>query len=140
MLAVVVRSLSGDVSSELQPREHEAGSEYHDIRTVSVPREARRAAPVVHYEQDRAQREQLSDLHADVEGKHVRHETVARQVQFLQLRGETEAMEKPEDQHGELGVRLPAEQRAERVHVVERLVDDRQPDDGVDEKWIDVQT
>src|SRR3954452_12480305 len=96
MPAVAVRSLAGYISGELQTREHEAGGKYRDVRAIGVLREARRAPPVVHHEQDRAQRKQLADLHADVEREHVRHETVARQIQLLQFRRETEAMEEAE--------------------------------------------
>ena len=42
-------------------------------------------------------------------------------------------MEQPEHQHRDARVRLKAEEPFEPVHVVERLVDDREADDGVDE-------
>ena len=46
-------------------------------------------------------------------------------------------MQEPEDKGGDLGVRLKPEPQRERPQIVERLVDHRKPDDGVDDIAVD---
>src|SRR5207248_3629711 len=84
-------------------------------------------------DQNRGESEALSDLDADVEADNVGDEAILREREILQLGGEPEAVEETEDQDGELRVRLEAEEPAEAVHVLERLVDDREADDRVDQ-------
>jgi hypothetical protein len=96
-----------------------------------MPLEAPRAAPVAHHDEDRAQRQELADLDAGVEGDEVGHEPLGRDLEVEDLRREPEAVAEAEREHGGLGVRLHAEPAPERAEVVERLVHDGEPDDGV---------
>lgn len=47
-------------------------------------------------------------------------------------------MEQAEDRHGRFGVRLEAKKALERAEVIERLVDNRKPDDCVNHIGIGV--
>ena len=55
-----------------------------------------------------------------------------REREILKLRRQAEAVKQSEDQYRDACVRLNAEELLKAVHVVERLVDDGEPDDGVD--------
>src|SRR5215213_591830 len=61
-----------EVARELHADQHEAGAHHGDVGGVGVAEEAVGAAPVAHHDQDRGQRQKLSDLHPDVEGEQVR--------------------------------------------------------------------
>src|SRR5690349_1436152 len=87
-------------------------------------------------DQDAGERESLSDLDADVEADDVGDEAVGRQFELLKLRGQTETVKQAEDEHRDARVRLKAKEALEAIHVLERLVDDGEADDGVDEKRI----
>ena len=102
-------------------------------------RESGSAPPETHHDQDAGQGQQLAQLHADVEREHVGHQTITRQREILQLGRQTETVEETEDQHGGLGVGLEAEPTLERTEVVQRLVNHRQADDGIDEIGVDVE-
>src|SRR5262245_11558917 len=93
-------------------------------------------APPGQRDQDAGERETLPDLDADVEADDVGHETVGRELELLKLRGQTEAVEEAEDEDRDSRVRLKAEEALEAIHVLERLVDDGEADDGVDQKRI----
>jgi hypothetical protein len=63
-------------AGELIAHQHEAGSHENDVTRVRVPRERSGTPPVRHGDEDGAEREQLSDLDADVERQQVRDEPV----------------------------------------------------------------
>src|SRR5262245_9879289 len=87
-------------------------------------------------DQDAGQREYLSDLDTEVEADDVRHKPVWRQLELLELRRETEPVEEAEDEDCDSRIRLKPKEALEAIHVLERLVDDREADDGIDEKRI----
>ncbi len=60
--------------------------------------------------------------------------------EILQLGGEAEAMEEAEHQHRGLGIRLHAEPGLKRTEIIERFVDHREADDGVDQKGVDFES
>ena len=92
--------------------------------------------PVCQADENGRQRQRLPDLHANVEADDVCDEAVGGEREVLQLRGEAEAMEQAEDQHRQARIGLKAEIAPEPVHVLERLVHQRETDDRVDEVWI----
>src|SRR5262245_37646150 len=97
-----------------------------------MPEEPAAATPEVETDQHQAEREQLANLDADVERDHVRDEPVLGERQVLQLRCEAQAVKESEEQHGRFRARLEAE-APEAADILERLVDDGEADDGVDE-------
>ncbi len=103
-----------------------------------MAQEAGGLAPVAHGNQDDGERDELADLDADIEGKQVRDQPVFGNVVFEDLGRETKPMEQAEDQRCHPGVRLEAEPALERTEIVERLVDDRKPDDGIDQIGADI--
>ena len=90
-------------------------------------------APVAHQDQDGGERQQLADLDADIEGQQVGDQAIRRDVELADLGRQAEAVEKAEDQGRQLGVRLKPEPALVGAEIVERLVDDREPDDRVDQ-------
>ena len=98
-----------------------------------VAHEAGGPAPEAHDDEDGAERQQLADLDPDVEGEQIGDQAVGRDLEVLDLGREAEAVEEAEDQGRGLGVRLEAEPALIGAEIVERLVDDRQADDRVDE-------
>src|SRR5829696_6185754 len=122
-----------EVAGQLHADQHEAGAHHRDIGGVGVAPEAVRSAPVAHQDQDSEQSQKLTNLDAHVKGEEVRKEPVRRDLIFLDLSGEAEAMKQAEDQGRELRVRLEAEPALEGAEVVKRLVHDREHDDRVDE-------
>ncbi len=52
------------------------------------------------------------------------------------LRRQAKAVQKAEYQSGDLGIRLDTEPELESPEVVERLVDDREADDRIDDKGV----
>src|SRR5690606_42036177 len=81
----------------------------------------------------------LSELDAVIERDNVRAESVPGDREFLQFRREAEAVKQPETHDGGFRARLETE-ATKPAEILERLVDDRQADDGVDQVRIDVQT
>lgn len=59
-------------------------------------KKASTATPVTHHDQDGAQRQDLSDFHADVEGQQVRQKAVTGDLVVLDLRGQAEPMKAAE--------------------------------------------
>ena len=94
---------------------------------------ARRAPPEAHRDQDGCQGQELADLDPDIEGQEVGQEPVRRDVIVDQLGRQAEAVEQAENQRGGLGGGLNAEPALESSQVVQRLVDDGQADNGVDQ-------
>src|SRR5260370_29020385 len=94
--------------------------------------------PLRHDEQNYRQREELAQLDTHIKRDHIRHQPLARKIEFLKLGGQSESVDQAEAEHSRLGVDLPAEQGAEPVEIVERLVDYRKPDQGVDDVRIDM--
>ena len=80
----------------------------------------------------------LADLDTDVEGQKVGDQAIRRDVELADLGREAEAVEKPEDEGRQLRVRLKPEPALVGAEIVERLVDDREPDDGIDQVRADV--
>ena len=58
---------------------------------------ARRLPPVAHNDQDGAQREQLADLNANVEGNQVDKQAIGRNFKFFDFGRQTKTVEEPED-------------------------------------------
>src|SRR5262249_47764246 len=101
-----------------------------------MPQESRPRTPIRQRGENGGQSDHLSDLHAAVEAQDVDDHPLGGHREVLQLGRETEAVEEAEHEHGDASVGLRAEEEPEPVDVVERLVDHRQPDDGVDEIWV----
>ncbi len=120
-------------AGELVADEHEARGHEDGVGGEGVAHEARGAAPKSHQDEDRAEREQLPDLDPDVEREEVGDEAIVRDLELEDLRREAEAVEEAEDQCRGLGVRLKAEPALIGAEIVERLVDDRQADDRIDD-------
>src|SRR5215210_7093468 len=95
-------------------------------------------SPEAHSDQDCAERQKLSDLHAYIERNNVRYQSVARESKLLQFSSKTESMEEAEHQHCRARIRLKSEETLERPHVVERFVHDRKADDCVDNVCVHV--
>src|SRR6185436_17598137 len=82
------RTLRGEESRQLKPGQHEPRRHQRNVAGERVPKESAATAPEVEGDQHETEREQLTDLDADVERDHVRDEPVFRQRQVLQLRRE----------------------------------------------------
>lgn len=96
-----------------------------------MPKKAPTATPVTHHDQDGAQRQDLSDFYADVEGQQVGQKAVTGDLVVLDLGGQAEPMKEPKNEGRNLGVGLNSEPPLERAQVVQGLVDDGQRNDGV---------
>ena len=79
------------------------------------------------------QGQQLSDLDPDVESNEVWQEAILGHVIFEHLGSKAQPVEQPEDQRSRLGIGLEAKPALEGADIVQRLVNHRKPDDGVDE-------
>ena len=75
----------------------------------------------------------MTHFNADIERYQVGEQTIGRDLILLHLGGQTKAMKQTKDQGGGLGVRLEAKPTLIRPHIVERLVDDRQTDDRIND-------
>ena len=69
---------------------------------------ARRLPPVAHNDQDGAQREQLADLNANVEGNQVDKQAIGRDFEFLDFGCQTKTVEESKDERRKLRVGLNA--------------------------------
>src|SRR5215212_6112144 len=98
---------------------------------------SRTGAPIRQRDQDPRQRQQLADLNADIEADDVFDQTVGRQVELLQFRCESEAVKQTKDQDRRSRVRLKSKHALKATEIFEPLVDNRESDDRVDQKWID---
>src|SRR5947207_2117329 len=76
-------------------------------------------SPVAQRNQDRSERQYLADFHAHVEAQNVGHEAACRQRKVLKLRRQAKPVEEAEDEDGDAGVWLKAEEAPEAVQVVE---------------------
>src|SRR3546814_3474675 len=101
----ITSKLRNEEAGELVADQHETGGHQHGVGRESLACEGIAAAPEPHRDEDRAERQQLPDLDADIERQDVEHQAVARQFEILQLGRQAEAMEEAEDQDGDLGVR-----------------------------------
>src|SRR5215204_3449118 len=66
------------VAGQLIADQDETRSHHQDVCCVSVAEETIRSPPEAHHDQDRAERQQLSDLDADVERQQIRYQTFYR--------------------------------------------------------------
>ena len=121
----------------MHAHQHEAGAHHDDIGGVGVAHETGGSAPVTHPDQDDGQGQQLADFHADVEGEQVGDQAVRRDLVLQDLGGQAEAVKQAKDQRGRFGVGLEAQPSLEGAEVVQRLVDHRETDDGVDQVAVD---
>src|SRR5215467_12824036 len=103
-----------------------------------MPQKPRARPPEAQSKQDCRQCQHLSDLDADIETHDVCDQTCFRQHELLELCDETEPMEKTEDQHSDPCVRLKAEKPLESADVIERFINDRETDDGIDDEEVGV--
>ena len=69
-----------EVAGQLHAYQHKAGRHQGDVRGSGVSPETPGAAPVGHRDENGAQREQLAELHADIEGDQVRNQLLAALV------------------------------------------------------------
>ena len=92
---------------------------------------ARRLPPVAHNDQDGAQREQLADLNANVEGNQVDKQAIGRDFEFLDFGCQTKTVEESKDERRKLRVGLNAKPALECPEVIKRFIDHGQPDNGV---------
>src|SRR6056297_3084645 len=122
---------AGDVSGDLLVGQQHAQTGHDDIRVGALTHEIGAAPPIAHDDQDHEKREKLAQLDAHVERQKVGQKPILGNLVLEDLRGETGAMEEAEDQRRRHGVWLESQPLPERTEVVERLVDHRQPDDGV---------
>src|SRR6266850_5165923 len=125
-----------EIAGQLIADQEKAARHDNAVERERVVEEAAARAPPGQRNQNRAEREALADFHADVEAHDVGDEPVRREREILQLGREAEAVEEAEDEHRQLRVRLEAEEAPEPVHVLERLVDHRKADHGVDQERI----
>ena len=78
---------SGDgPAGELVTNQDETGSHQGDVGGIGMAPEASGVAPVPHDDQDCGERQELTNLDADVEGEEVRDESVGRYGVFDDLR------------------------------------------------------
>src|SRR5258705_3837158 len=122
-----------EIAGELIADEQEPAGHHDTVEREGVMNKSASRAPPCQRDEDRRQRETLTNLHADVEADDVGDQSVLRKREILQLGGEAEAMEEPEHEHRDLRVRLKPEEPPEAIHVLERLVDDRETDDRIDQ-------
>src|SRR3546814_11572869 len=125
-------------ADELVADQHEASGHEDGVGGEGVTHEAVRSAPEAHQDQDGGKGEKLSDLDADIERDQVGEQAVARNLELDDLGGKAEAVEESEDQRGGLGIRLDTEPALERAQIIERLIDDRQADDRVDDVGVEI--
>src|SRR5690606_34811348 len=86
--------------------QYEAGAHQGDVGRIGVMEESGGTAPETHCDQDRAQSEQLTDLHADVERQQVRQQTLAGDFELLDFCRQAKAVEQAEDEGRDLRIRL----------------------------------
>src|SRR4029450_3517759 len=96
-----------------------------------MPKESAPRPPPTQRDENSGKRENLTDLDTDVEAHDVRDQAIRRQLEFLQLRRQPESVEQAEHEHGGTGIRLNTEEALKPVPIIESLVDERDPDDGV---------
>src|SRR3546814_11824309 len=106
----ITSKLRNEEAGELVADQHETGGHQHGVGRESLACEGIAAAPEPHSDEDRAERQQLPDLDADIERQDVEHQAVARQIEKLQLGRKAEAMKEDEEQNSPLGVRLNKKQ------------------------------
>ena len=121
---------------DLVDGEPESQAHHDDVGDDGLAHEPLGPAPVAHHDEDREEREDLSDLDPDVEGQQVPQEAILGDVVFDDLRGEAGAVEEAEDQRRCLGIWLEAEPFPVGAEVVERFVNHAEPDDRVDDVGI----
>src|SRR5579871_2006697 len=127
-----------EITGELIFDQHESRHQDEGVRRDRIALEARAAPPRHHDDEKYRERDQLPNLNPDVEADHVGHKAITVEPQRLELGGKAEAVDQPEARDRDLVVRLYAEDRLEAAEIVERLVRDRQADDGVHQIGIDV--
>src|SRR5688500_3145514 len=123
-----------EVSDELIAHQYKPSSEDRDIRRVGAFRETRRQAPVTHGDENGAECEKLDQFDPNVERDEVRPKSLRRYLIVEDLRRQAEAVKKAEDQRGCSRIGLESEPRLERTEVVQRLVSDRQANNGIDQE------
>ena len=104
------------------------------------PQETAAGAPDTERDQYGGQREHLPDFDADIEANDIRHQSVLREIQLLELGGQAESVKQAKDQHGNFGIGLEPEESPEAVHVVERFIDHRKTDDRIDDIGVRVES
>ncbi|KAG0757898.1 hypothetical protein G6F24_010176 [Rhizopus arrhizus] len=124
--------LRDDQAGELVTHQEETGAHHGNVGGVGMAPEAGGTSPVAHDNQNGTQGQELADLDADVEGNQVGDQAVRRDLVFLDLGRQAEAMQQAENQRGRLGIRLVTEPALKRAQVIQCLVHHRETDDGVD--------
>lgn len=94
---------------------------------------ARRLPPVAHDDEDGAQRQQLADFNANVEGNQVDEQAIGRNFEFFDFGRQPEAVEEAKDERRKLRVGLKTKPTLESPKVIQRFIDHRQADNGVNE-------
>src|SRR3546814_15264809 len=87
------RKLRNEEAGELVADQHETGGHQHGVGRESLACERIAAAPEPHRDEDRAERQQLPDLAADIERQEVGDQAITRKPELLQLGRQAEAME-----------------------------------------------
>ncbi|CCA90338.1 hypothetical protein PP1Y_Mpl3996 (plasmid) [Novosphingobium sp. PP1Y] len=126
----------GEVTGQLVADEDETGAHQRRVGSDGAALEAAAQSPDVHGDEDQAQGHELPKFDADVEREEVRDHALGRERQILELGCKAEAMKQAEDEYRGTGIGRPAEHRAKAVEVVDCLVGDGQPDDGIDDVGI----
>ncbi len=92
---------------------------------------ARRLPPVAHDDEDGAQRQQLAYLNPDIEGNQIDEEAIGRNFELLDFGRQPEAVEEAKDERRKLRVWLKTKPALEGPKVIQRFIDHRQADNGV---------
>ena len=79
----------------------------------------------------------MPNLNTDVKGQKVSQKPVFYNLVFENFGRQTRAVEQTKDQRGSLGIGLEPKPLLECAKVVERLLDDRQADNSVDDICVD---
>lgn len=138
VLSLSYARLGNKVAGELITDQHEAGGHHQHVGGIGMLEKARCLSPITHRDENHRERNQLADLDTDIEGEKVGDESVLRDLVLQNLRRQAEAVEEAEDQCRELGIGLLAEPALEGPEIVERLVDDGEADDRINQVGTDV--
>src|SRR5690349_15398855 len=85
---------SNEITGELVSEQDKARHHDEYVRGIRAAVESAAAAPQVEGDQNERQGGKLTQLHAEIEGDHVRHQSRLRERKFLQLRRQTKTMGK----------------------------------------------